>query len=306
MNVVNDSKTMEKALAVDAGEPRRPKFTLYRAIWQAVTASTVSIICLAFIIAIVSVAIFAPYLAPHGPLDINITKPSQPPSGEFPFGTDKLGRCTLSRIMFGARATLAAGFIAVGIGSSLGLALGLLAGYCGKWVGTGIMLVVDLLIAFPYFLLAVVIVAALGASLQSAMIATGIWTFPFYTRLIRATTLSVKQRPFIEAARMSGETDAGIIIRYILPNCLSVVIVLSTTYFAQAILMASGLSFLGLGAQPPNPEWGAMTAIGREYMMSDPLALFIPSVFILFTALSFNLIGDTLRDVLDPRLRGIM
>jgi peptide/nickel transport system permease protein len=306
MNAVDDIKTIKKTLTVDAERTGRVKFTLYRAFWQAVTSSKISTICLTFIVVIVLVAIFAPYLAPHGPLDINIFKPTQPISWEYPFGSDKLGRCTLSRIIFGARATLAAGFIAVSIGASLGLLLGLLAGYCGRCVDTGIMLVVDLLLAFPYFLLAVLIVAALGASLQSAMIATGIWTFPFYTRLLRAATLSVKERPFIEAARMSGESHVGIIFRYILPNCLSVVIVLSTTYFAQAILMASGLSFLGLGAQPPNPEWGAMTAIGREYMLSDPLALFIPSAFILVTALSFNLIGDTLRDVLDPRLRGMM
>jgi ABC-type dipeptide/oligopeptide/nickel transport system permease subunit len=306
MNAVDDIKATKKTLTVDAERTGRVKFTLYRAFWQTVTSSKISTLCLAFIVVIVLVAIFAPYIAPHGPLDINIFKPSQPISWEYPFGSDKLGRCTLSRIIFGARATLAAGIIAVSIGASLGMVLGLLAGYCSRWVDTGIMLVVDLLLAFPYFLLAVLIVAALGASLQSAMIATGIWTFPFYTRLVRATTLSVKERPFIEAARMSGESHVSIIFRYILPNCLSVVIVLSTTYFAQAILMASGLSFLGLGAQPPNPEWGAMTAIGREYMLSDPLALFIPSAFILFTALSFNLIGDTLRDVLDPRLRGMM
>jgi peptide/nickel transport system permease protein len=256
------------------------------------------------VVTVVLMALLAPYVAPHPPLEVNILRASEPPSWAYPFGVDSVGRDILSRIIFGSRATLAAGLIAVGIGASLGLTLGVLAGYYGRWIDGGIMLLVDLLLAFPYFLLAVVIVAALGASLQSAMIATGIWTFPFCTRLVRATVLVVKEEPYIEAARMVGETDTGILLRHVLPSCFSPIIVLSTIYFAQAILMASALSFLGLGAQPPDPEWGAMTAIGRDKMLTDPLMLFIPAAFILVTAMAFNFLGDTLRDVLDPRLRG--
>jgi ABC-type dipeptide/oligopeptide/nickel transport system permease subunit len=179
------------------------------------------------------------------------------------------------------------------------------AGFFGWFVDYVIMILADVLLSFPYFLLVVVISAVLGPSLTTAMIAIGIWTAPYYTRVIRANTLELKSWPFVEAAVVTGESRWGTLLRHILPNCLSQVLVLSTTYMSQAILMASALSFLGLGAQPPKPEWGAMTAIGREYIFQAPHLLTVPAVAILLTALAFNFLGDALRDVLDPRMRGL-
>lgn len=183
--------------------------------------------------------------------------------------------------------------------------MGLISGYFGKITDTIAMTFNDTLLAFPYFLLAVLVVAIMGPSLESNMIAIGIWVCPYYVRLVRGATLALKQREYVEAARMSGENSASIIFRYILPNCISIVIVWSTTYYARAILMAASLGFLGLGAQPPIPEWGAMTASGRLYIFRAVSSILFPSAFILLSALSFNLLGDSLRDVLDPKLQKV-
>jgi ABC-type dipeptide/oligopeptide/nickel transport system permease subunit len=235
---------------------------------------------------------------------MNLRETFSPVSPRYLFGTDEMGRCILSRVLHGAHLTLGAALIAVFIGMGLGVPIGLVAGYFGGMIDSAFMAGADMLLSFPYFLLAVLIVAVMGPSLQSNMIAIGIWVSPYYIRLVRGATLALRQREFVEAARMSGENDLNILLRYILPNCISVVIVWSTTYYARAILMAAALGFLGLGAQPPTPEWGAMTANARMYIFRSISSIIFPAVFILMSALSFNLIGDSLRDVLDPKLRG--
>jgi len=247
--------------------------------------------------------IFGSYIAPHDPIRMSLRNTFSPVSANYPFGTDEMGRCILSRIFCGARLTLGAALIAVGIGMFIGVPMGLLTGYFSGLTDTIMMTFADILLAFPYFLLAVLVVAIMGPSLASNMIAIGIWVCPYYIRLVRGATLALKQREYVEAARMSGENSASIIFRYILPNCISIVIVWSTTYYARAILMAASLGFLGLGAQPPTPEWGAMTASGRMYIFRSVSLILFPSLFILLSALSFNLLGDSLRDVLDPKLQ---
>lgn len=269
---------------------------------QALFKNRISILSLVIILSMIGLTVIGPRFESHDPLEMNMAKTIKPPNSEFPLGTDALGRCVASRIIHGARATLLAGLVAIIIGAVLGTLLGLISGFYGGKLDNFIMRGLDVLLAFPYFLLAVVIVASLGPSLNSIMVAIGIWEMPYYARLVRGSVLSIKEREYVEAARMIGEKDSAILGYYILPNCISPIIIMSTTYFAWAILMASTLSFLGLGVQPPTPEWGAMTAEGREYILFAPHLLFIPALFICLTASAFNFLGDALRDLLDPRL----
>jgi len=265
----------------------------------------ISVISLAIIGMLVLMAIFGPIFAPNNPFKISLIHRLEPPSFGYIFGTDNLGRCIFSRILYGSRWTLLAGTIAVLIGVAFGTFLGLLAGYLQGWIEKIIMIFIDLLLSLPYLILVVVLTAILGPSLRSAMIAIGIWTIPYYARVIRSQTLTLKKAEFVEAATMAGENNISILLRYILPNCISQIIVLSTNSFAQAILMTAALGFLGLGAQPPLPEWGAMTAIGKEYVYIAPQTLFFPAFFICLNILAFNFLGDGLRDILDPRMRGM-
>lgn len=278
---------------------------LSTSVWGQVLFRPTSIFAILVVILVVIMAIGGSSIAPYDPYRQNIVMLLKPPSLQHLLGTDELGRDILSRIIAGARYTLYAGLAAVAIGSLLGSIAGLLSGYFGGWTDQIIMTVTDVLLSFPYFLLVVLIVAVLGPSLTSATIAVGIWTAPYFARVIRANAAELRSRPFIEAAKVSGEASVNIILRYILPNCMSSITVLSTTYLSQAILMAAALSFLGLGAQPPEPEWGAMTAIGREYLFDAPHMILVPAGFIFFTALAFNFIGDALRDALDPRERSV-
>jgi ABC-type dipeptide/oligopeptide/nickel transport system permease subunit len=278
------------------GHPPRSK-----RIWWTVLRRPVNMIALLVIFVVVIMAIGGGGIAPQDPYRQNIVMLLQPPGLQHPFGTDELGRDILSRIIAGARDTVYAGIAAVGIGTILGSLLGLVSGYFAGWVDDAIMTFTDVLLSFPYFLLVVLIVAVLGPSLTSATIAVGIWTAPYFTRVVRANAAELRGRPFVEAAIVSGETPANIIFRYVLPNCLSSIVVLSTTYLSQAILMAAALSFLGLGAQPPQPEWGAMTAIGREHLFDAPHVIMVPAACIFLTALALNFLGDAVRDVLDPR-----
>lgn len=269
---------------------------------QALFKNKISILSLIVILSVIALAVFGPYFERHDPLDTRMGQTMKPPCPEFPFGTDVLGRCVASRIIYGAKATLLAGLVAIAIGALLGTFLGLISGFYGGKLDNLIMRGLDVLLAFPYFLLAVVIVASLGPSLNSIMIAIGIWEMPYYARLVRGSVLSIKEKEYVEAAKMIGEKDLAIVTYYILPNCISPIIIMSTIYYAWAILMASTLSFLGLGIQPPAPEWGAMTAEAREYMLFSPHLIFIPALFICLTASAFNFLGDALRDLLDPRL----
>jgi peptide/nickel transport system permease protein len=222
----------------------------------------------------------------------------------MPFGTDALGRCVLSRILYGARVSLTVGFIAVGIALFLGITLGVTAGYYGGWVDAVVMRIVDIMFAFPALLLAIVIVAVIGQGLNKTMIALGIVYTPQMARIIRSSVLYIKEMEYIEVQRAIGSSHLRVILRHVLPNSIAPVIVYSTLMLATAILDCAALGFLGLGAQPPTPEWGAMLSKSYSYIVSGAWwAATFSGIAILFAVLGLNLLGDGLRDALDPRLK---
>ena len=250
-------------------------------------------------------AIFGPLLAPYDPNDIDMANRFAAPSLEHPFGTDDFGRDILSRIMVGARVSLMVGIIAVGLSATVGSALGLLAGYTGRLTDEIIMRAMDILFAFPAILLAIAIMAALGRGVGNAMIAIGIVYIPIFARITRGSVLSVREEVYIEAARSIGSTDGRIMTRHILPNILSPIIVEITLSLSFAILAEAALSFFGLGTQPPDPSWGRMLSEGRAYFQQSAWLAIFPGLAIMLTVLGFNLLGDGLRDALDPRLKNV-
>lgn len=247
-------------------------------------------------------AVFAPLIAPYNPLEVDFVGRVGPRADHL-LGTDRLGRDILSRILFGARFSLAIGVISVAIGLSFGTFLGLIAGYYGDRIETVIMRFVDALLAFPGILLALVVIASLGPSLINVMIAVGISTIPQYARLARSKVLSVKEMPYVEAAQGLGSLNSRILVRHVLPNISAPLIVLSTLQIGNAILIGSGLSFLGMGAQPPTPEWGLMTAEGRQYLDKAWWISTFPGLAILSVVMAVNLMGDGLREALDPHIK---
>jgi peptide/nickel transport system permease protein len=248
-------------------------------------------------------AIFAPLITTYDPIVIDPPKRTQPPSRDHWLGTDAFGRDIYTRVVYGARVSLPVGLIAVSIAATVGAILGLIAGYYGRWADGIIMRVIDIMLAFPNIMLALVIVAILGPSIRNVMIAVGIGEIPRYTRLIRGQVLSARELLYVEAAKVIGVPTSKIMYRHILPNVVSPVVVLATLSVGSAILAAAGLSFLGLGAQPPRPEWGAMLADGRQFLSSHWWVATMPGIAIALTVLSINMLGDGLRDILDPRTR---
>lgn len=252
---------------------------------------------------LVLVALLAPVLSPADPLEVRPERRLQPPSRAHPFGTDELGRDVLSRVLYGARLSLTVGLISVGVAVAGGVSLGLAAGYLGGWVDTLLMRVVDVLLAFPGMLLAIVVAGTLGPGLRNVMLAVGIFGVPVYARVVRASTLAAREQEYVEALRALGASDLRIVLGHILPNVSAPIIVLATVGVATSILSAAGLSFVGLGAQPPTPEWGAMLSQARPYLGHEWWLATFPGAAIMVTVLAINLVGDGLRDVLDPRLR---
>jgi ABC-type dipeptide/oligopeptide/nickel transport system permease subunit len=256
-----------------------------------------------------AMALFSPFLAPHDPLEQSLYDKLKPPVWDeggtwtYPLGTDDFGRDLLSRIIYGSRISMLVGVVAVSISLFFGTFAGAIAGFYGGVIDTIIMRFMDLLLAFPSILLAIVIVAFLGPSLENAMIAIGVVSIPRYARIVRGSVLEEYSKDYVQAARALGARDGRLIFIHILPNCLAPLIVQTTLGFASAILEAAALSFLGLGAQPPTPEWGAMLANGRSLILRAWWAVTFPGLMILFAVLGFNLLGDGLRDALDPRLR---
>jgi peptide/nickel transport system permease protein len=265
--------------------------------------SRAAVIGFGLIVVFVLTAILAPLIAPHDPLALGLGQQLKPPSLTYPLGTDELGRDLFSRLLWGARYTLLITLGAVALAVVLGTISGVYSGFRGGWSDTLIMRVMDVLLAMPGFLLAIAIIAALGVGMVNVIIAVGIHAVPAFARVVRAATLSVKQQEYVVAARALGSHDATIILRHVLPNVTPPLLVQTTLQLATAILTASGLSFLGLGPQPPTPEWGAMLSTGRTYITSNPQLATVPGLAILLVALGFNLLGDGLRDALDPRLR---
>ncbi|SDX33237.1 ABC transporter permease [Roseicitreum antarcticum] len=261
-----------------------------------------AVIGLIVLVCWILVTIFAPVLAPYDPADL-VGRARQAPSAAHWLGTDMLGRDVLSRVIYGSRISISIGLIAVLLGGIPGVILGLLAGYFGGWVDTVISRFVDALLAFPSILLALVVIAALGASIQNMMIAVGIATLPDYARLVRGTVLSIKSQPYVEAARLVGNSHFRIMARHILINANAPIVVLATLQIGSAILIGAGLSFLGLGAQPPTPEWGLMSAEGRQMLQRAWWISTFPGIAILSVVIACNLVGDGLRSALDPKMR---
>ena len=255
---------------------------------------------LGIILTVMAVAFLAPYVA-NDPVKVDLAKRLAPSSALFPLGTDHLGRCILSRLIYGTQVSLPIAGLTLAVIILIGIPIGILSGYCGGRVDNIIMRVVDVLLAFPSLVLALVIAGMLGPGLINVLIALASVWWVEYARFVRAIVLSVKAKEFVLAARASGTSDVGIITRHILPDVLSPVIVLATLDMGKLILVISGLSFLGLGAQPPAPEWGAMLNDGRPYLQVAPQLMLYPGLAIMTVVLAFNLLGDGLRDALDPR-----
>jgi ABC-type dipeptide/oligopeptide/nickel transport system permease subunit len=271
--------------------------------WKRIKRDKSTLIGLLIISAAVLMAVVAPWVAPYDPDLQDMAHRREGPTREHPFGQDPFGRDILSRILHGSRTTLLAGVLCVLIGGAIGSFLGLMAGFYGGKMDSAIMRAMDVLLAFPYFLLAILIVATLGPGLTNAVVAVAITSIPNYARVVRSSTLMVKRDEFIEAARAMGASKLMIVFDHVLPNVLASIIVLSSVGIASAVISTAALGFLGLGAQPPTAEWGLMLAEGRSYITSSPHITFFPGLFILLLVLGFNLLGDGLRDILDPRLK---
>ena len=256
---------------------------------------------LAIVMAFVLIAVFAPVIAPQDPLQTSWSAVRQAPSAQYLFGTDEIGRDVLSRVIWGARASLLAGLVSVCIAMALGVPIGLLAGYVGGWVDGLISRFTDAMLAVPFLILAIALAAFLGPSLTNAMIAIGVSATPVFIRLTRGQVLSVKVEDFVEAARAVGNPHWRIALRHILPNILPPLIVQATLAIAAAIIAEASLSFLGLGQQPPAPSWGSMLNTAKNYVDNAPWMAVWPGVSIFLMVLSFNLLGDGLRDALDPK-----
>jgi peptide/nickel transport system permease protein len=255
----------------------------------------------AFLVVVTLTALFAPFVAPYDPLEVNLRAVLQPPSAQHWFGTDDLGRDIFSRVVWGGRVSLRVGVLSALIATFGGVLLGLVSGYVGGVVSQIILRAMDLLLAFPGLLLALVIVATLGPSLDNVMIAVGIGSIPIFTRVVHGAVLAEKGNDYLQAARGLGARDLRIVVRHVFPNVVAPVIVLFTLQVGSSIFSASSLSFIGLGAQPPSPEWGAMVSRGRHELSTAMWMSTFPGLAIALVILSINLVGDTLRDVLDPR-----
>lgn len=256
---------------------------------------------LVIVVALIAIAIFAPQLAPVDPSNQNLRARRAPPGAQFVLGGDQFGRDILSRLIFGARISLSISIAAVSFGMVTGSLLGMVAGFRGGWVDTVIMRVMDMLLSFPYLLLAILIVSVLGPGVPNTILAIGIWTTPAFARVARSSVTGLKDRDFVHAARSLGAREPRILFGHLLPNTIATLVVYGALNLAYAVLMESALSFLGLGVQPPTPSWGGMIASGRDFITTAPHIATIPGIAIAVTVLGFNLLGDGLRDALDPR-----
>ena len=265
-----------------------------------------SVIGFVIILLLVIVAIFAPYIAPYDPLKINIEKTLQQPSWQYPLGTDATGRDTLSRIIYGSRISLTIAFGAMGIAASAGIIMGLLAGYFGGAVYIVFMRLVDALMSIPMLILALVLAALLGGGLKNVIFSLGISLTSIYARLVCGQVLSIKENDYILAARVTGASNLRVMLRHIVPNAFPPLMIMVTLQLGTMILAEAGLSFIGVGIQPPAPAWGAMVNTGYPYLFSHPVLSIAPGLAIALVVFAFNMVGDGLRDALDPRLRGVL
>jgi peptide/nickel transport system permease protein len=275
---------------------------MFKIIWHRFKKNPLAVIGLVIILSLAIIAMLAPFISPHEPTKIDVYNVLSPPGTTHPFGTDELGRDLLSRMIWGSRASLKVGFIAVGIAISIGTILGAIAGYYGGKVDAILMRFVDIMLAFPTFFLILAVIAIVEPSISTIMIIIGLTGWMDVARLVRAEFLTLKERDFISAAKAMGANDSRLIFRHIIPNALSPVFVAATFGIAGAILVESGLSFLGLGVQPPEPSWGNILTSGKDNITVAWWLSLFPGLAILITVLSYNLVGEGLRDALDPRL----
>ncbi|HSR23129.1 MAG TPA: ABC transporter permease [Candidatus Eisenbacteria bacterium] len=272
-------------------------------VWLRLRSHPSALVGAAILAFYVLASIVGPLVFRYDPIHQNLSDAFLPSSAAHPLGTDDLGRDELVRLLYGARYTLVLGFAAVAIGLAVGVPLGAISGYYGRWIDLGAQRVTDILLAFPNILLALALVAALGVGLQNVIISVGITSIPIFVRLVRASALSVRELPYVEAGRALGVPSGVILLRHVVPNSLAPVIVQASLQLGAAILIAAGLGFLGLGVQAPTPEWGTMLGSSRNYIFSDPNLATFPGLAIFGAVLAFNLLGDGLRDALDPRLK---
>lgn len=280
-------------------DPVKPR--VKRRFWKRFSRNRLAVVGLVFLLVLILAAAVGPSLFPEQAGEMQLGENLMPPSRAHPLGTDELGRDLLARLIEGARISLAVGVISVSISLALGVPLGAVAAYVGGWLDMVLMRVVDVLLTFPTLLTAIILVTVLGPSLQSAVVAIGITQVPIFARLTRALVLTLRDREFVTAARASGASDGRVLARHIMPNCLSPLLVQTTLIMASAILSTAYLGFLGLGAQPPTPEWGAMVANGRNYLRTATHVAVFPGIAIMLTVLALNVVGDGLRDAFDPQ-----
>lgn len=272
-------------------------------LWRRFRRNKAAIAGGAIVLFFVLLAFLAPLAAPYDPAQTNFRDRLEGPSASHWLGTDSLGRDMLSRIIYGSRYSLLSGLVSVAIAVAVGTLLGLVSGYYGKLADNIIMRLMDMLLAFPGILLAIAIISVLGRGLTNAMIAVGLYSIPSFARVVRGNVLALREQEFVQGARAAGASNSRIIFRHILPNITTPVTVLSTMRLGSTILAAAALSFIGLGAQPPTPEWGAMLSGGRDVLRVAPHITTFPGLAILLTVIGFNLLGDGLRDALDPKLK---
>lgn len=277
--------------------------SLWKEGWIRFRKNKMALVGSGIVLFFILLAVFAPFIAPYDMNDQQLSLRLQAPSKEHIFGTDDFGRDIFSRVVYGARISLWVGFFSVLGSVVIGSLLGIIAGYYGRWIDAVISRIFDIMLAFPSILLAIGIVAVLGPSLKNALIAIAVINIPNFGRLIRSRVLSIKQEEYITAAKAIGMSDARILFHHILPNSMAPIIVQGTLAIATAIIEAAALGFLGLGAQPPNPEWGKMLADSKAYLTQAPWTMVFPGLAIMLTVLGFNLMGDGLRDALDPRMK---
>ena len=302
MSDVNPESAQTSATLLEGPSVRQTTFR--QDVWRRFRRNRLAVAGALVVLLLVACALLARILAPYDPLLVQLEKQFSPPSAAHPFGTDVYGRDIFSRVLFGARISLLIGLIPSAISMLIGTVVGVLGGFQGGWLDTLLMRLSDVVMAFPSIILAMVVTYTLGASLFTLFIAMSVVGWAGAARVVRAQTLSLKERDFVTAARAIGVTRSGIMFRHIVPNCLAPIIVLLTLGIPSAIMAEAGLSFLGVGAQPPTPSWGLMVNEAQQYVFSAPWASILPGVAILITVLAFNFVGDGLRDALDPYLKG--
>jgi len=272
--------------------------------WARFRKNRLALVGLVLVVVLGLTALSAPWIAPYDPARQSLIEKRSKPGGKYWLGADEFGRDILSRVIYGSRVALLVGVLSVVIALAGGLVLGTLAGYAGGWLDAVMMRGIEILLAFPYLLLALAIVAALGPGALNTTIAVGIWGVPAVTRMVRGSVLTLRETEYVGAARALGAAAPALLRRHVLPNIVPGLIVYATLFMANAILLEAALSFLGLGVQPPTASWGLMVSTGRDVLLVAPHVATVPGVAIMIAVLAFNLVGDGLRDALDPRLRG--